>query len=267
MSTGEREWTHFKTDSYLDEFKLFVRSLYPPDRFKRRTGKANRWPERCDEWYTHATIFAYIKSGLSPNGGKAAVSEQDAKPGDTSAKEWEGPLWKERRITFLFEHLNILDTKLGMLLNFNSLLLIAVNILFGGLYNLVPKPLSTNAHILSLSGRDLIWTLAFLSVLFGAIWLLTTILCLLGERRLVWGNLGLVERGQRQVKLGSLKDASLLKAEEEHVQALVIAVVKRTNKFRVSSFLTIMNVGVLTLVFIVGLGFLGAVNAGFLLGR
>jgi hypothetical protein len=31
-------------------------------------------------------------------------------------------------------------------------------------------------------------------------------------------------------------------AEKEHVEELIVAVVKRTNKFRVASYLTILNV-------------------------
>jgi hypothetical protein len=239
--------------------------------FERHSGKPNRWPKRCDEWMIHATLFACIKGGLSPDGEVSVVSDQDnqPEPTDTGAKKWEGPPWKEKRVTFLFEHLNILDTKLGMLLNFNSLLLIAINVLFGGLYNLVPKPFPADAHILVVSGVSayfLIWALAILSVVFGAFWLLITILCLSGERRLVWGDLGLIGRGKDRPPLAEFKDTrKLARAEEEHVQALVISVVKRTNKSRVANYLTIINVGVLALTFTVGLGLLWAVNTVFLL--
>lgn len=267
MAPREREWIEVKTDPFWDEFRLFLCSLRR-GRFERRTGEANRWANRCDQWETHATLFACIKCGLLPDGEVPTASGQDATPkqADASAKKWEEPLWKEKRIQFLFEHLNILDTKLGMLLNFNSLLLIAVNVLYGGLYNLVPKPFPTNSHIFNLSGHLLIWALAILSVLFGGIWLLITILCLVGERRLVWGDLGLIRRGQLRPAIKEFKDANLLaEAEEEHVRALVIAVVKRTNKFRLAGVLSIINVALLVLTFTIGLGFLYAVNVDFFL--
>jgi hypothetical protein len=64
---------------------------------------------------------------------------------------------------------------------------------------------------------------------------------LVGERRLVWGDLGLI--GAKSFSWRTCSDQSLVFAEDEHVRALIVAVAKRTNKFRVAMLLTHINIG------------------------
>jgi hypothetical protein len=195
------EFADVKTDSFWPEILLFLLSF----NFAHRL-----WQKRCKKWLTHVNVFASLKA-------------------DPDSRDWN-----ETRITFLMNHLNILDTKFNMLLTVNTLLLIAVN----GLINspLPPKPLGPN-------------TTRFVAV-FWALWLVTTAICLIGERRLVWGDLGLI--GKRRPEWQGLKKLAesrnpeqpndFKSAVEGHVNALIVAVAKRTNKFRVAVRLTYLNV-------------------------
>jgi len=141
--------------------------------------------------------------------------------------------WKASRIRFLFEHLSILDTKFNVLLTVDTLLLVAFNVLLNFLLN---KQL-------------VIASVGWIAICFGLCWLITMIICLIGERRLVWGDLGLV--GEQHLRWDELKETDKLKnAEAGHVTALIVAVAKRTNKFRVALLLTYFNVGFLAAEFI-----------------
>lgn len=196
------KWVFVKTDQLWPEIKLFVRSF---------NFAHSSWQERCDRWKTHVNVFASLKGGVE---------------GD----------WKAIRISFLFEHLGILDTKFNVLLALNTLLLVAFNVLLNFLLN----------------RRLVTGTIETLGVLFGVFWLVTTIICLIGERRLVWGDLGLV--GGSRLTWNDFKEpAQFVSAEEGHVKALIIAVAKRTNKLRVAIGLTYVNVALLALTFIAAL--------------
>jgi hypothetical protein len=128
-----------------------------------------------------------------------------------------------------------------MLLTVNTLLLVAINVLL----NLVV----TTTHVVRLP-------VGIPAVLFGLFWLLTTITCLVGERRLVWGDLGFIgeqhfpwEDFKTEGKTSETRSKFEI-AEEEHVKALIVAVAKRTNKFRLAMGLTYFNVALLSLTFI-----------------
>jgi hypothetical protein len=136
--------------------------------------------------------------------------------------------WNASRIRILLEHLNILDTKFNVLLTVNTLFLVAFNVLLN--YILTQKLLTK--------------LLATVAVSFGACWLITSFICLMGERRLVWGDLGLKDREQMTWEKLRLPEA-LKDAEQRHVEALIVAVAKRTNKFRVGMLLTYFNVAFL----------------------
>jgi hypothetical protein len=136
------------------------------------------------------------------------------------------------RIQLLFEHLAILDTKFSVLLTVNTLLLIIVNAL------LQFDRQSRYARVFAAA--------------FGAAWLVIMILCLLGERRIVWGDLA-KEVADPGDDLGRINETiaanDCVKAEEGHVQALIVEVARRTNKFRVAIWLTYWTVSLAILVF------------------
>lgn len=244
-----RQWQDTGKDPLREELRLLVWD-YLCGKFDRR--KKSPWPKRCDEWEVHATGYAYIACG--PPAASEALPP--AVPPSTPATPPK--FWKAERITFLSKHLDVLDSKLGMLLNFNSLLLIAINVLYAAFYNLV-KEIPSFLNLKQFSAA-LIVALAGLSVVFGALWLAITILCLVGGYRVYWGDLGRGER-DRHYSLEELNDPALpAAAEEKHVESLIVSIVRRTSRFRIASMLTFVNVAVLAITFLVGLLFLGEVN-------
>ena len=263
-------WLDVDSDPWKPEWLLFGRSFLP-HRFDRQ--KTKRWSARCDDWAVHATMLACIKYTAPDPKGTAT--------------------WKESRMDFLNWHLDVLDSKIGWLLNFNTLLLIAINVLFSAMYNLVPKdPHKDYTHSLFKPGVGLASALVVECMVFGILWLIIVALCMFGERRLVWGDLGKdlgsakrerllsqmltpdeKERAQaaanadargltpEQVaeaeKRATLDTTELDNAEREHVRALIVAIVKRTNKFRIATFFTWLNILDLVLALITGLWLLG----------
>lgn len=228
MYISEDKWEDIYTDPFwFDEVRLFLSRCT----FEEPT---SCWRKRCDEWYVHVTLFACIHSKISPPELNKIGTDQT--PPHIP--------WTTERIEFLFRHLNILDQKFGILLTFNSLLLVAINLLVDILLNLMKDHKGSISCVVSLS------------IAFGLFWFLTTILCLYGERRLVWGDLGLISnQGARlRSKLLSMVTAEDVRnAEDRHVKALIIAVAKRTNKFRVAIRLTTLNVLLLAATFIAAL--------------
>jgi hypothetical protein len=203
LKAETHEWGEPRKDPFWpDEAKLFY--------FSFRIGH-ECWQTRCEWWLTHVNVSAYLKCNAE-----------------------QSPQWQSARIDFLFAHLGVLDTKFNVLLAINTLLLIAAN-------NLLNFAASANtSHVI---GVPLGWSV----VLFGIFWIITTITCLVGERRLVWGDLGRI--GARRFTWQQLKPVTassdpnnLIAAVEEHVKTLIVAVAKRTNKFRVAMGLTYINV-------------------------
>jgi hypothetical protein len=153
----------------------------------------------------HVNAYAHLKCGL---------------PEDYDFKKPPTAGLGDTRIRFLFDHLAILDGKFNIVLTFNSLLLIVMNILLGVLFNL----LSTRPDVAkTISGDRSFIVFIGCEGLFGILWLCVTIGCLFSLRRLVWGDL-------RRT------------SEHEHVKQLIIAVAKRTNSFRISVFVTVLNI-------------------------
>ena len=248
-------WIQAKRDrTFVEELGLLWRPF-----------SSRPWQDLCNQWQTHVNVFARVKCETPP-AGATHIS------------------WRATRIEFLFEHLNILDTKFGILLTFNSLLLIALNVLITILLRLLYGS-DAAQHTVSRSFQPCVSILVILSVVFGFFWICTTLLCLLGERRLVWGDLGLVfpkptypVEGRLQLEdvSGAINcvhfdpaknglttdDAKIKKAEEEHVVALIIAVAKRTNKFRLAIGFTIFNVVLLAAAVVVALVLLYSIFPG-----
>jgi hypothetical protein len=190
-----------ETDPFREEFRLFL----TPFPLAKTLTAPHPWAVRCDSWMEHVNVYAHLKCGL---------------PEDYDFKKPPTERLGDTRIRFLFDHLAILDGKFNIVLTFNSLLLIVMNILLGVLFNL----LSMRPDIASKISEY--WSFrVFVGCegLFGTLWLCVTIGCLFSVRRLVWGDL-------RKT------------SEHEHVKQLIIAVAKRTNAFRISVFVTVLNI-------------------------
>jgi len=196
-------WVDVKNDPLWPEVRLFLLSF---------NFALNRWQQRCNQWETHVKVFTRIERG-SQSTEIASMAT---------------------RINFLFRHLDILDNKFGMLLNFNTLLLVAFNVVLNYLLNV---------HLVD-------YFFKWCGAMFGACWLLTIATCLVGERRLVWGDLGIIDK--RHVKWEDFAENPNLvnDAEKQHVRSLIVAVVKRTNKFRLAMLLTYGNVILMASAFI-----------------
>ena len=129
------------------------------------------------------------------------------------AQTWREMIDENRtdRIRFLSGHLDILDRKFGTLLQFQGLLPVAIATLLSGM-RVVP-----NSNFRLILGA------------FGVSWLVNTLFCLLGVRRLEWGDLWLYrgDRGQ---------------AEDNHINRLIRAIVLRTSEFRIAAAITLLEI-------------------------
>jgi len=206
-------WTRPDTRFLIDEIGLFVRPLSSLSR--------DPWKTRLDRWKVHIDVLATIRV----DGDVRTLQKGQAE---------RLMALKGERIAALKEHLDILDNKIGTLLNLNTLMLIGVNVLLGVVFNVVAKPLSPTATLYLLGGSVGIF------VLF---WVGTTVICLVGARRVVWGDLWRTFTGE----LDAITQTQLVTAEEEHVSALIVTVARRTNKFRIGNLLLTLNAGVMCL--------------------
>ena len=237
MTPHSLEWADDDTAPIQQEWDLFKRTLQT-DRLQPHPSEPRPWITRCEAWLVHATAWAHLKESAEAPG-----------PGNA-------------RIDFLFQHLSILDAKLGMLLNFNSILLISINVMFGLIGSFTrgaDEKNHTLARRLFESHPGTMWVFITASALFAICWFIATILGLLGQRRLVWGDLGRIHEvvaqktRARHLQLAELDDQELLqRAEQEHVQALIVAVVKRSNRFRIATVVTIAGVVCLAVAIVAG---------------
>jgi hypothetical protein len=125
--------------------------------------------------------------------------------------------------------LGVLDSKIGMSLGFNSLLLSGVGLFLTWVPSLVEHARNlTRAHVFLVVFRIIV--LAILGVLLTSLTVL-----LRGFRRVVWGDLSREELAE-----GTLpKDEERLpKKEKEYSRFLIISLARRTNIFRISTYLT-----------------------------
>jgi hypothetical protein len=222
LSETPSEWVDIPKVKWREEFQLFL----------RRGINDRLWQGRLTEWWIHVTARAALNRGLSSSATPGVpVPFQDA------------------RAEILFSHLSVLDTKFGFLLTFNSLLFLVPGTgltlladVFGNRWNDVPA--GALAGLYALSG------------FFMCVWLLSTCLSLFGLREIVWGDLGFGGRMQQRI----LEDkpfpvhskplefllsnpGALSVAEQYYSQDLIIAVAKRSNKFRVAVRLVEVNLG------------------------
>ena len=96
-----------KTDPLKLEFRLAISRFSNPC-----------WVDLCNSWMSHINAITCVKCNTQFD-FEAASGEQASRPA-----------WGDTRIRLLFDHLNILDSKYNIILTFNSLLLIAFNVLF-----------------------------------------------------------------------------------------------------------------------------------------
>lgn len=174
-----------------------------------------KWDKRCCAWEQHFIIYKLIKA----DDGKKGV-----------------------RMDSLFQHLTILDSKFNMLLAITSIAFVGFNILLAHLKDLMEPfeatPYTVEVFLLS----------SVLSAVFGALGLWVIWLCLTGVRRLVWGDLG---RDKPQAAQGDPN--AVADAEEYYIKDLIVAVAKRTNRFRVAMAITWWNFWILCLILLSGL--------------
>jgi len=144
------------------------------------------WQTRCRMWDCHITQFAVIQC--------------------------EGDPVRATRINFVKDHLDVLDRKFGVLLQFQALVATAGSIIFTGLY----KAGDGNSDY-SRSFKHLLGVMCVL-------WVVDALLCLYGIRRLLWGDMWhfKVDPGTHPTP------------EQVQVGALRTEVIKRTAKFRVA---------------------------------
>lgn len=153
--------------------------------------------QRCEKWDQHIASYARIKCGEN--------------------------CVRDARIQFVKDHLDVLDRKFGVLLQFQALIATTGSIIFTGLYRT-----SQNIPAYSHSYKRLVGTMC-------GLWVIDAILCLSGMRRLFWGD------------MAHFEDDSPHKptAEQVHVGALRTEVIKRTAKFRVAVSILVFMVALL----------------------
>jgi hypothetical protein len=202
MPPFENPWISPRLDSLFPELGLF---------FSRKSH--TRWGVRCAEWRRHFEIYQRIK-GTEARGAT---------------------------IDFLFQHLGVVDQKLGMLLTFNSLLAAGPVVFVTNIDKLT--------NLISAVHKQLFqWFSVGIIAAFSGSWLFVLFLCLVSVRRLVWGDLG---HHLAKIRLEDLRDPppitddDVKTAEKTYVRDLIFAVVNRTNKFRVAILFT--NLAVVSL--------------------
>ena len=203
--SSPENWRDRKLDPFGEEWKLFRAN--PGDR---------GWVVRFEAWEKHFAVYKRIRG------------EADGDP--------EGG-----RIDSLFQHLNVLDAKFGILLSFTSFLLIGFNVLLSQIRWLI-EPWHGNSL-----EPFFFWSIVTLSTLFGAFGLEVIWLCLAGVRRIIWGDLGKDIADPVSATPDAIKGA-----HEQHLRDLIVELARRTNRFRVAMLFTRFQFFCLCLVLIFG---------------
>ena len=150
---------------------------------------------RCQMWDCHITRFTTLKCGNGP-------------VGDT-------------RIKYVTDHLDVLDRKFGVLLQFQALMAATGSVIVTGMYKAAQGDYSDGVkHLLEAA---------------CVLWVIDTLLCLAGIRRLVWGDMGHFEATPGVNPT----------AEEVQVGAFRAEIIKRTAKFRVAVTILLIMVTLL----------------------
>jgi hypothetical protein len=224
ISKGEREFTDsfedfFELDSWKSEWGLFLSRACIDNKKPLRCWVAGlfvkdgkqQWIDRLCRWQDHLDEYDKI---VDVSEQKSASSTAEQSPAALVAKA------RILRLTQLHSFLSILDNKIGMSLSFNSLLLGAVGVFLTwvpGLLEKAPDPHWKLDFLLAFRGL----TVLVLGILLTSLWVL-----LLGFRRVVWGDL------TRTRATDSVEKA------KEYSRFLIISLTRRTNAFRISTYLT-----------------------------
>ena len=163
---------------------------------------------RAKQWEKHVRIYAAIKD-----------PEHQAEILKTGTPKY----WKETRVKFLIEHLDILDRKLGMLLQFLALLATAMGLAL--------------ARLIANGEWGPCWFQS-LACAIAIFWFVGIFLCLFGVRRLEWGDLG----EDASVPAAEMSETDLTNAEQKFVNKIISEVIRRTAKFRVAIYSTLASV-------------------------
>jgi len=202
------KWTRDTRDPFVDELNLFFRTRSDPNK--------KPWLTRLDDWERHVNLEAALRRGKS-----SEVSTIFAKQPEERLVDLH-----DARIAVLNEHLNVVESKIGMLFNLNTLVLIALNVMLGTVLNVfVKSPYPTVVELRWLAG---------IAAAFGLIWVLITVICLLAARRIVWGDLGRMTSAEQPMDLSTASPKDVATAEQRQVRSMIVTLVARTNKFRVA---------------------------------
>lgn len=238
----------FKLDSKWQEIGLFFARPFLVCKFIRKISPW-QWPWNCgqmawkgrlEKWKKHLLAYeeleVFIRPPL-PRTGRSGFSPfriKSAGPAFAKAVKRSGtsPFTPQAlgtdRIDQLNQMLNVLDQKVGMALNFNSLLFAGVSFLTTWLVGLIEKSGDTPHK------TEIIAACQAVAAVTVALLAFTLFILLVGFRRLVWGDLGekipeAVPSNRRQV---------LAAKKRLHIDHLILAVALRTNVFRISTYLS-----------------------------
>ena len=217
----------FKLDKVTDELKLFISRAWIDKRKPVRRWLAGWfvedgmqvWLDRLRDWQSHLDQYdkiVEVSERKTPDKSEKGLEKHDKE----KLKETAAAKSEVRRLTHLHGFLSILDSKIGMSLGFNSLLLGAVGVFLTwvpGLLEKAPNPHRKWAFLLAFRGI----TVLALGILLLSLWVL-----LLGFRRVVWGDL-------TRTKADEIVDKA-----REYARFLMISLTRRTNAFRISTYLT-----------------------------
>jgi hypothetical protein len=222
----------FKLDKTTEELKLFVSRACIDKRKPVRRWLAGWfvedgmqvWLDRLRDWKFHLDQYDKIVELSERKPAKPEDTLEKipaaAKSEETDEKTTAAAKSEVRRLTHLHSFLSILDSKIGMSLSFNSLLLGAVGVFLTwvpGLLEKTPSPYGKWAFLLVFRGI----TVVALGILLMSLWVL-----LLGFRRVVWGD------------LTKTTAENLVDKAREYSRFLIISLTRRTNTFRISTYLT-----------------------------
>jgi hypothetical protein len=178
------------------------------------------WKERLERWRLHFAVYQVI----------------DSSPGED--------------IRSMFSHLTVLDGKFSLALTINSFILTATTFLVTHVSDLTA--LLKNAAMKDGFQDGLIG----LSGVIGFFSLLNMWNCLKGVRRVVWGDLGhwlTAERASNNSTAIALR-GDFDRAKQDHAKFLILAIARRTNRFRIAIYMTKFIMFMVSILFIYTVG-------------
>jgi hypothetical protein len=225
LDDPKQEWRLFWARPTLNEESWLNKIRFEAS----RSAAAAEWRKRFDLWEGHLAAYEEIDN----------LTAKQKKDATDSPGTW--------RIDKLNKHLDTLDAKIGMALSFNSLLLAGVTFSLSWMPTLVGQSKCS-------SQKDVFFTI-FHGLAFAILFLLLASLGILlrGFRRVVWGDLG----------SGGLAKKKSKEKEKEYAGFLIISVARRTNTFRISTYITTWVLRLLALLILTAVSFILLNNTCF----